>query len=382
MKKLKIHFPALLMASSLAFSACSSGESSSQEKIIVERDSLKTVAQNINERIAILNAQLADLDTTEQLPNVTVDTFMLKTFEHYFEVHGDVKVEKNAQVFPEANGVVEKILLSEGARVQKGQAILQLDPGPLGNNIKELENSLELATKMFNKQASLWEQNIGSEIQYLESKNQKESLEQKLASAQKQLAMYTVTAPFDGVIDEIVPKLGEMASPTMPVVRVMDLRKVYLEANVSEKYLNKISASSKVKIKFPDVAEELETSITRIGDYINPANRTFKVQIKVPNANLKLKPNLLAKIKIRDYYKEHAIVAPVSVIQQDRKGQNYFYSLKKDASDGFEVLKKVVEIGLVYENEILIETELDPKTVFVDKGARSVQAGDLVNVIK
>lgn len=369
-----------VVVSSLILSSCGSKSESNLDVLVSQRDSLKTEIKKLNEMLIAVEGQIAMLDTSVSLAVVTVDSVKNKTFEHYFEIHGNVQVEENANVFPEAPGVVKKIYVKEGDFVAKGQLILALDAGPLSSSLKEIENGLDLATKVYEKQKRLWEQKIGTEIQYLEAKNNKESLEKRLAATQRQMDMYTIKAPFDGIVDVISPKIGETTSMAMPAVRVINLSKVYIEADVSESYLNKLKKGTQVKVFFPSLNMEMNSVVERIGDFINPANRTFKIRVVINNANGVLKPNLLAQIKIRDYIMDDAFVVPSRIIQQDRKGQNYFYSLEILPNKDAKVVKVDVETGMAYNNETIIISGANAGMIFVDKGARSVQEGEIVEV--
>jgi membrane fusion protein (multidrug efflux system) len=369
-----------IVATSVIFTSCGAKSESNLDILVSQRDSLKTEIKKLNDLLVAVEGQIAMLDTTVNLAVVTVDSVKNKTFEHYFEIHGNVQVEENANVFPEAPGVVKKIYAKEGDFVAKGQLILALDAGPLSSNLKEIENALDLATKVFEKQSRLWEQKIGSEIQYLEAKNNKESLEKRLSATQRQYDMYTIKAPFDGIVDVISPKVGEMASMAMPAVRVINLSKVYIEAEVSESYLNKIKKGTQVKVFFPSLNLEMNSMVERIGDFINPANRTFKIRVVINNTNGVLKPNLLAQIKIRDFVMENAFVVPSKIIQQDRKGQNYFYSVQILPNKDAKVVKVDVETGMAYNNETIIVDGAEPGMIYIDKGARSVQEGEVVEV--
>lgn len=361
-------------------SSCGSNPITQLDVLEAQRDSLKTEIKKLNELLTGIEGKIALLDTTVSMAVVTVDSVQNKTFEHYFEIHGNVQVEENANVFPEAPGVVKKIYVKEGDFVGKGQLILALDAGPLNSTLKEIENALDLATKVFEKQSRLWEQKIGTELQYLEAKNNKESLEKRLAATQRQVDMYNIKAPFDGIVDVISPKIGEMTSMAMPAVRVINLSKVYIEAEVSEAYLNKIKKGTQVKVFFPSLNLEMNSIVERIGDFINPANRTFKIRVVINNTNGVLKPNLLAQIKIRDYVMENAYVIPSRVIQQDRKGQNYFYSIQKMSDTEGKVTKVDIETGMSYNNETIIINGMDENMIFIDKGARSVQEGEIVEI--
>lgn len=312
---------------------------------------------------------------------VTVKSVEVKTFEHFFEVHGNVEVVENAALFAEAPGIVKTIHVKEGQLVKKGDVLVTLDAAQLESGIKELEKGLELASKVFEKQKALWDQKIGSEIQFLESKNNKESLEQKLVTMREQLDMYKIRAPFNGVVDEINPKVGEPAGGQMPVARVMNLSKVFLEGDVSEAYIPSVKENSLVEVKFPSLGESVMARVTRVGNFINPANRTFKVKVEFNNPGGKYKPNQLAIMKIRDYKSSNALVIPARIVQQDRSGKDYVYTfeIKEDVK---RVKKLELELGQSYENSVEVISGLDSSTVLIDKGAKSVQSNDAIEIKK
>ena len=310
---------------------------------------------------------------------VTVDTARVVNFEHFFEVHGSVEAEENAALYAEAPGIVKKIHVIEGQKVKKGDAIISLDASSMESGLKELQTGYELAEKVFLKQEKLWEQKIGSELQYLEAKTNKESLAQKLKTMKEQMDMYVIRAPFDGMVDIISPKVGEAAAPGFPVARIMNLEKVYLEADVSEKYFNTVREGSLVEIKFPSLGESILAKVARSGEYINSSNRTFKVKVVFDNPKGKYKPNQLAILKIRDYVANDATVIPSRVIQEDRNGQSYVYTYQ-DKNGVLTVKKLPIQLGVSYEGMTEILGGIDGGAAFVDKGSKSIQDGDAITI--
>lgn len=380
----KIGFGILL---AVVVTAC--GGEKTLEKL--EQDKKKLIAEHKTE-VRAYKKSLHELDSSiaahpdfgnkvekiKKVP-VTVDSVRVNKFEHFFEVHGNVEMEENASLFAEAPGNVKKIHVKEGQAIQKGQVIISLDASALESGIKELENGYALAQKIFTKQAALWAQKIGSEIQFLEAKNNKESLEQKLKTMREQLDMYKIKAPFAGIVDDISPKIGEMAAPGFPVARIMNLSNVYLEADVSEKYISTVKKGGFVEVKLPALGETVQAKVTRAGNYINPANRTFKVRVEFANPSGKYKPNQLAVLKIRDYLAQQAIIIPSRIIQQDRSGQDYVYTYYKD--NGIERVKKLnLTLGISYNGFTEVLSGITAQTLFIDKGAKSVQSGDAITI--
>ncbi|MCB0408619.1 MAG: efflux RND transporter periplasmic adaptor subunit, partial [Flavobacteriales bacterium] len=293
-----------------------------------KKDSLKSVYNDIANQIAQIDEQLKAMDTTIQLPLVTTQMVSIKPFSHFVEVQGNVETGGNALVYPEANGTITQIATREGNKVTKGDVILRIDAGMLQSTLKEVETQSDLANQIFEKQERLWKDKIGSEIDYLQAKTNKEALDQKLKTLREQIDMYTVKAPFTGVIDEIIPKIGEAANPMMPVARIINYDDKYIKADISEDYVTNISEGSLAKVFFSSLNKEYEAKVDRTGDYINPNNRTFKIHISLNDIDAPLKPNLLADVRVQDFKNDSAVVIPSSIIQQDRTGNDYIYLLE------------------------------------------------------
>jgi len=356
-------------------------EADKKELISEQKKAVREYEKELNDIDSIIanhpdfGTQISKIKTVP----VTVDSVQVKTFEHFFEVHGNVQVEENAALYPEAPGNVKTIHVREGQTVKKGDLIVTIDASTLESGIKELKSGYNLAKVVFEKQNSLWKQNIGSEIQYLEAKNNKESLEQKLKTMDEQLEMYKIRAPFSGIVDQVIPKIGEPAMPGMPLARVINLSKVYLEADVSEKYISTVKTGGFVEVKLPSHGETVNAKVTRSGNFINPSNRTFKVRVEFANPEGKYKPNQLAVLKIRDYKAENATVIPSKVIQQDRSGQDYIYTYIKN-NESLRVKKLNLTVGVSYDGQSEILNGVNANGVFISKGSKSVQAGDAIEI--
>ena len=235
-----------------------------------------------------------------------------------------------------------------------------------------------MANTIYEKQKSLWDQKVGSEVQYLEAKTNLMSLERKLETLQSQLAMYNIKAPFDGIIDEIFGKVGEVASPAMPVLRIINLKEVYIKSDVSERYLGKIKVGDTAVINFPSLDISMKSQISRIGNFINPGNRTFKIRFEIQNSDSKLKPNLLAEVNIMDYAKNQAIIIPTKVIQETPVGDEFVYVLKRNGSPRAE--KHIIQSGFAYKGSVEIVEGLDAGDELIVQGGRSIKDGEIVEV--
>lgn len=293
-------------------------------------------------------------------------------FSHYFETQGVVETNLNTTVSPETQGVIRKVYVRTGDHVQKGQTLATIDTEILQKNIQELENSLNLAATVFNKQKRLWEQKIGSEMQYLEAKNSKESLELKLSTLKSQLAKANVAAPFSGVVDEVFVKEGQMANPALPLVRIVNLNNLYIKAEISEDHITHVKKGDEAIITFPSQTIEQKASISRVGSYIDPNNRTFLVEVDIKdNGKGIFKPNLIAIVKIKDYGNDSAIVVPSSVVQQDATMQNFVYVANKQGGDMI-AQKIVVKTGLTFDGKTEVLNGLKQGDILITAGARSL----------
>jgi RND family efflux transporter MFP subunit len=382
LKKMKMKRRLIYVSLSVILAAC--GSSNTNEDIVVlqhRKDSLKIVYADVAAQIAAIDEQLIVLDTTIKLPLITVGTIEEKAFEHYVEIQGAVEVGGNALVYPEVQGKVIAIRFREGNKVRKGDLIIQLDASTLTSTIKEVKTSYNLAKDMFEKQDRLWKEKIGSEVQYLQIKANKESLEQKLKTLKEQLDMYSIRAPFSGVIDEINPKVGEAVNPALPALRVINFNDTYLKADVSENYVKTIKVGNVAKVFFPALDKEFITQINQVGNYINPNNRTFNINIDLSEFKENVKPNLLADIKVLDYKADSAVVVASRIVQQDRQGNEYIYVAVKDGAKT-KAKKVIITTGLSYEKYTLVLTGLKGGEKYIDKGARSIQDGELVEIVE
>lgn len=342
-----------------------------KETILSEIDTKKSELDSINSLIEEMYPDSIDLLT------VSAFTVPEKTFDHYFIVQGNVETDNSVMIHPETQGLVSKILVKEGQQVNKGQTLMILDTSILRKNIQEVETSYELARDIFERQERLWEQNIGSEIQYLEAKNRKESLEATLSTLKTQVGKGAVRSPFTGIVDEIFPRVGEMGSPAQPAVRVVSLDKMYVTSQVSENYSTSVTKDMKVRVIVPGT-DTITSTIERVGQFINPENRTFEVLVNLDNQST-LKPNMFAALEINDIHIDSAIVVPSSMIQQDAKNREFLYTLIQEGST-LKVSKSLIETGPSYGPETVVLSGLKKGDLVVSKGSRKVIDGQVVEL--
>ena len=360
----------------LAMSACGGtdsgleGKKSELKEYREELKELKSKISSLEEEIAAedptaLNRDKATLVTTEPVP--------VKTFRHFLEVRGSVTSDRNITISAEAPAMVQRVLAQEGERVKKGQVLVQQDAETSRRGLEELQTSLELATIRFERQKKLWDQKIGTEIQFLEAKNAKETLERRIAASRSQLADYTVRAPFSGTVDRVFIKEGEMAQPGVPLVRLVSLQDMFIEADVSESYLGEFQTGDTVEVTFPSLNKSLTSTISSIGEVIDQNNRTFSIEVKLPGDAKLLRPNLLAVLRIEDFHQPNAVVVPTDLILSDNQGDYLYVATEQDGQ--LTAMKKPVERGLTYNNETLITSGLTGDEQIIKEGFREVAEG-------
>ncbi len=348
-------------------------------------EQLKQEITEHKEIIKELETELSKIDTVSTNGNgnivkvIVSEAAFVKTV-HSFTVTGSVDAENYALVSPELNGKVNKIHVKKGQFVSKGQLLVSLSSSAMRGRVKELKQRLELAKIVYEKQKKLWDQKIGKEIDYLQTKNNKESLEANLMALNAQLAMTVVRAPFAGIVDEIYPKIGEMATPGRPVVDIVNLRKLEIQADISEKYLSSVVKGGAVTVSFPAYPDiKIEGKIHRTGNIINPTNRTFKIEVKINNRENKIKPNMVANILLSDY-EGNNITVPSLIIKNDTKGKFIFVAEKKNGQ--LIAIKKYIETGLHTGEKTIIKEGVKEGEKIITDGYNIVKNGSLVSIYK
>lgn len=354
----------------------SNKESNSIKELKNEKETLIRQIDSLGKRLSSVESKISKFSSVDQLTNVTAIHLEEKEFRHYLEVQGIIKADQSVEIYPERNGTVKKIYVNEGDKVFKGQTLLKIDSSIIEASIAELKTQLDLAITTFNRQERLWEEKIGSEIEFLNAKAKKEGLENSLKSLKAQADKLQISSPFDGKVDEIFLKQGGVANPMVKAVRIINLDKVHVEIEVTESYLEYIKVGSIVELFFPSVNKNLSAKVNQIGNYINPENRSFKVRVDIENKDNTLKANLLADVKINDFEKI-GIVIPNDLIQKDGSGKLFVYTLNK-SSGSYIVEKTVIHQERSYNNESLISKGLTVGSILVDKGSRLVSVGEKV----
>jgi RND family efflux transporter MFP subunit len=364
------------------FTFVSCSKQPEKEEIRKEIAQYKKEKNALEQKIDKLNEKLADVSESGtgafQVP-VFVKEVQPETFRHFINANGAVEAVNDAFISPETNGQIKSIPVEEGDRVQKGQLLVRLKTTILRSNIKEVKTNLELARETFEKQKRLWQDSVGSEMQYLQAKNKKETLEAKLETLNAQLDMSTIEAPFAGIIEEINQKVGELASPGREILHLVNLNELKIKANLSEKYVSNIRKGDQVQVKFPALDNySVKVEISRKGSIIDEESRTFTIEARFPNPQEKIKPNQVAIINVNDYTNNEALVVPSEVIKQDMKG-DYLYVIEE--TNGTPAASKVyVKTGRSYNNQTVIRNGLKPGQKVITAGYTQVSEGTEVSI--
>jgi RND family efflux transporter MFP subunit len=351
------------------------------ETLKTELKSLESERKAIDDKIKTLEAKIAGLDTNieETVKTlVTVTQPETKTFTYKISVPGVADSRQNIVVGAEAMGNVTKIHVREGNIVKKGQVIASIDSEVMYTQIAELKTRLELAEELYEKQKRLWEKKIGSEIQYLQAKNNKESLEQSIKSLQAQASKSNITAPFSGYLDEVFLREGQTINMGQPAVRIVDLDVIKLSADVSEKYIGQFSVNDSIEVSFPSVDKSFRVKIDNIGQVVSSDNRTFSIEAEINNTDGAIKPNVLADVTIPVYNNPNALTLPTSLIQQG-KNSDYVYAVV-EGEKGLEAKKQNVKVGRSFKGitEILDGVAKDDKIILL--GSRQVADGEPLKI--
>jgi len=318
------------------------------------------------------------------VPLVTAIKLKNEVFTHFLELQGNVTTKQNVLIYPEVAGTLEKVFVKEGQKVSKGQALGRIDNGGLEQQVAQLEATTALAKTTFERQKRLWDEKIGSEIQYLQTKTNYEASKNQLAQLKNQIDKFTIRAPFSGVIDDVIKDQGTVVAPGpgAEIFRIVNLSNMFIEADIPESYITDVTIGKYVEIDFPVLGKSLETKVRQTGNFINPANRTFKIEVGVPNNDRSIKPNLTAKLKINDYTNAEAILIPQSIISENANGEQYVYVIKNLNNDKGIATQTIVKTGKTQGDVIEILEGVTSGDVLIEAGARSVKNGQEVKISK
>ncbi|MCH1548116.1 MAG: efflux RND transporter periplasmic adaptor subunit [Flavobacteriaceae bacterium] len=346
-----------------------------------KRDQLTSIQQEVYKKINLIDSRLKALSNESKEPIVYVKKIEESTFKHYVELQGDVKSDKIVSIFPEFSGIVKEIKVNSGDKVSKGQELAIIDDGGLKQQLSQLKITFELVKTTYERQKRLWEQKIGSEIQYLESKSIYEAQKQAIDQLNKQLEKTIIKAPFSGVIDNVIVKQGEVIYPGRSnLMLLLNLDNLYVESRVPEKYLNTITKNKDVIMYFPMLDLNLESSIKYSANFINPSNRTFRIETNIPSNNYNIKPNLNAKVKVNDYTNENAITVSLNHINIDSENNKYVYKIIEKQNNTYAI-KTAIETGLKNGGLIEVTKGLTKNDIIVTEGFRKLTDNSIVKII-
>tara|TARA_R100000935_G_C2837999_1_gene169277 strand:- start:2899 stop:4065 length:1167 start_codon:yes stop_codon:yes gene_type:complete len=357
-------------------------ESNSIETIQKKRDELTIQQQEIQSKLKELDQKLNELNPEKNVPLITTFKAKTETFNHFLELQGSVETKQNVVLNAEISGILQKIYVKEGQKVSKGQLLAKIDDGGMSQQLAQMQIQADLAKTTFERQKRLWDQKIGSEIQYLQAKSSYEGQQSAVNQMKSQLSRSTVTAPFAGTIDDIITEQGNVVSPGQtPIIRIVNLSDMYIRTDVPESYITDVVEGKSVEVTFPVLGKTVDAKIRQTGSFINPDNRTFNAEIEVPNKEKMIKPNLTARLKINDYTNDKALMIPQSIISENADGEQYIYIL--DSINGQKAIAKqtIIKTGKTQGDVIEVLEGLKDGDEIIKEGARSVKDGQTVKII-
>ena len=342
-------------------------------------DTMNTMQVELNE----INDGIAFLDENEKLTLVSNYEIKEKVFNSYMEAQANLKTRKNVLILPEFQGTLEKIFVYEGQYVKKGKLLAEINDSGLKEQLDQLTIQANFAKENFERTERLWNNNIGSEIQFLKSKTDFESSQKMVEQMKDRLAKTKIYAPFDGEVDEIISNQGSNLIPGVSqILRLVNLDKIYAEASVSEKYISFIEEGTEAIVQIPLLGKEIKSQIIQTGNFINPSNRTFRVEVPVENIDKKIKQNLDAKIKINIYSKDEAVVIPLRIVREDASGKNFVYVMNQDVKEGVYITSKTfISLGNKNNTDVEVTEGLRIGDMLVLEGASIVEDSQRVKLI-
>ena len=372
---------------------CSGDQSITTSDLIRSKD-LNGLKTQKEQKLKILNAlkaelnqindAISDLDPYEKLALISIFEVKPENFDHYVEIQANIKTRQNVLLYPEYSGTLKKIYVEEGEEVKKGKLLAQIDDAGLKNQLEQLQIQTALSKTTYERTQRLWDQSIGAEMQLLKAKAAYESQLKNIAQLKKQLQRTRILAPFSGTIDEIVSNTGANLLPGQtPVMRIVNLQKMYTEASVPERYLSQIKKGTTATVKIPMLDREYQTTVRQIGNFINPNNRSFRVETPLPNPDEMIKPNLSCKLKIKDYSNPEALMIPLRIIKENAVGKKYIFKLNPDGKDQvYRTEQTFIQLGKNSFDKVEVLVGIQSGDLLVDEGATIVENNQRVKNIQ
>jgi membrane fusion protein, multidrug efflux system len=347
---------------------------------VAKLEKLKSQQAAIANEIASLEKELKLTDTAAvsvKSKEVSVTELSPRKFDYYVQTQGLIQAENNILVSAKSAGVITQVFVKEGESVNKGEILAQIDNSLLVSSIEEVKSSLELANTVFERQKNLWDQKIGTEVQYLQAKNNKESLEKRLATLREQLEMTKIKSPINGTVDAINAKLGENMAPGIPAFRVINTSELKVQLNVSEAYINAINKGNKVTVTITDLGKTFDSNISFVGRNIDPLSRSFPVEVKLPSSS-ELRPNMTAVIRVTYQTFPAALCVPINVVN-DINNEKVVYVAEQDG-DRFVARRRVVKIEGVYDNYAHVLSGLQAGDKIITVGYQGLNDGQFIKI--
>jgi membrane fusion protein (multidrug efflux system) len=383
----------LILLTVLILTSCEDKKATSVAGILATNDvaqikskkaALDAKQEELSSELKQLNDRLDALNEDKNIPLITTFTTKKTVFTHFIELQGNVQTKQNVLIYPEMPGILKSVFVKEGQNVVKGEILARIDDGGMSEQLAQLTANAQLAKTTYERQKRLWAQKIGSEIQFLQTKTSFEAQSSAVNQLKSQLEKAVIRAPFTGIIDNIFKERGVVVAPGMgsEIFRIINLSNMYIETEVPETYIGSITKDKLVTVNFPVLGETVTSKVRQVGNFINPSNRSFKIEIGVSNFNGNVKPNLTAKLKLNDYTNENAVLIPQSIISENAKGAQFIYVVKNKKEDNEAVAERlIIETGKTQGDFIEVTKNLDAGAEIVMEGARSVNNGQVVKVI-
>ena len=373
----------LLSILSVVIYSCGNKDNSQSLDALIESKNIKALSEKkaiLQADIAKIEEALAKLDTKKEEALVSVLTLKDTVFSHYLDIQGNVDTKENIIVQPEFSGTLTSLTVKAGQKVTKGQILGRVDDAGMSQQLAQIQTQYELAKTTYERQKNLWDQKIGSEIQYLQAQTQMNSLQKSISQMKAQLAKTVIRAPFSGTIDEVFVEKGQVVAPgPQGLMRIVNLGNMFVSTSVPESYIGKLKVGTEVDVFLTSLGKTYKGKVRQVGNFINPNNRSFGIEVSIPNPENLLRPNQVAKLKIIDYVKKDATVVPSNVIQEDGKGNHYVYTVDNSNGKTGTAKKTVVTLGQSSDNVTEILNGLSEEDVIVTEGVNAISEGMKLN---
>lgn len=356
-------------------------ESGDLQKMQEKRTEVLASYDSIGRILSRLDLAIAEKDTTLRYPLVTVFEVKDTVFSRFVAIQGNVETSENILIFPEYQGVLTQVNVRQGQQVSRGQVLAKIDDGGLSSQLAQLETQFALAKTTYERQQRLWDQQIGSEIQLLQAKTNMEASESSVKQLRSQLDKTTIRAPFSGVIDEVITEQGQVVGPGgNALMRLVNLKDMRVKASVPETYLQSVSRGAPVQVSFPAIQTVVDGKISAVGSYINPTNRTFQIEVEIPNTEQRIKPNLMANLQINDYTNENTLAIPTNCIQENAAGEKFVFVLNEIEGNNATVKRTQIETGKRSSGMVEVLSGLEDSAIIVKDGALTLKDGARISI--